>query len=208
MVTRRWSGQCLALRGLQGVNDIGHVCFEDQSSTDDFVENEVNLVHVKDEVEFADVLEAGVERFDEDLNEVEDAQLALARVHDEHEEQGGVVAVDDAHVGPHHRAALHEVAHPVGAPRQQRVHLAYELLLRILADLRVELGEARLPAVVQHHHGLDHGVSRSELFGCGMRLGWNEAKDDWSPHVSNRCKRTTCIQRVRTTHQISGEDQL
>jgi hypothetical protein len=48
-------------------------------------------IHVEDEVELADVLKAAVEGLDEDLDEVEDAQLALGVIHAEDEVQRGVV---------------------------------------------------------------------------------------------------------------------
>ena len=46
---------------------------------------------MEDEVKFADILEALVERFHEDLDEVEDAKLGLAAVHAEHGVEGGVM---------------------------------------------------------------------------------------------------------------------
>ena len=54
---------------------------------------------MKDEVEFAHVLEALVERLDQDLNQVEDSQLRLRGIHAEHEVQGGIVPVDELIVG-------------------------------------------------------------------------------------------------------------
>ena len=49
---------------------------------------------MKDEVQLADILEALVHRLDKDLDQVQDAELALRRVHGKHKVQGGVVAVD------------------------------------------------------------------------------------------------------------------
>ena len=58
-----------------------------------------DLVHVEDEVELAYVLEALVERLDQHLDEVEDAQLRLGGVHAEHEVERGIVPVDELVVG-------------------------------------------------------------------------------------------------------------
>ena len=52
------------------------------------------LVCVEDEVQLAHILEAFVERLHEDLDEVQDAQVALLLVHREDEVERGVVAVD------------------------------------------------------------------------------------------------------------------
>ena len=54
---------------------------------------------MKDEVEFADVFKAFVERFDEHLDEVEDAQFGFAGVDAEHKVKGRVVPVDQLAVG-------------------------------------------------------------------------------------------------------------
>jgi hypothetical protein len=51
------------------------------------------LVHVEDKIELADIFEAFVERFHEDLDKVQDSQLGLGAVHTEHKVQGGIVTV-------------------------------------------------------------------------------------------------------------------
>lgn len=55
---------------------------------------------MEDEVKFADILEALVERLHKDLDEVEDAKLRLAAVHAEDEVERGVVPVYQFVVGP------------------------------------------------------------------------------------------------------------
>lgn len=65
---------------------------------------------MKDEVELADILKAAIESFDEDLDEIEDAELTFGLIDAEDEREGGVVAVDDAHVRAEDGAALNEVA--------------------------------------------------------------------------------------------------
>lgn len=52
-------------------------------------------LEVEDEVEFADVIEAGVEGFDEDVDEVEQGEGGFGGGGDEDEVEGGVVAVGD-----------------------------------------------------------------------------------------------------------------
>ncbi len=49
---------------------------------------------MKDEVEFADIFEAFVEGFDEDLNQIENPELGFRTVDAKDEVEGRVVAVD------------------------------------------------------------------------------------------------------------------
>ena len=70
-----------------------------------------DLVHVEDEIELAHILEALVERLDQHLDEVEDAQLGLGRVDAEHEVQGGVVPVDQLVVGAADQTVVAEGGH-------------------------------------------------------------------------------------------------
>jgi hypothetical protein len=150
----------MSLCQLEGFEYVCHVCFQDESADDDFVEDKVDLVHVEDEVELADVFKAAVECFDKDLYEVEDAELGLGAVDAEDEEEGCVVSVDDADVGAEDGgAAVEEVAQAVGAPRQQRKGVAYELLLPIFGCVLVKLCQARLAVVVQDDNRLDHRVA-------------------------------------------------
>ncbi len=67
----------------------------DHAAHDELVEDEMDFVHVENQVELADILEALVQGLDENLDQVQDAELRLARVDAEHEEQGGVVSVDE-----------------------------------------------------------------------------------------------------------------
>ena len=55
----------------------------------------MHLVHMKDEIELADILEAFVQRFNKDLDQIQDAKLRFARVDAEHKVEGGVVSVDE-----------------------------------------------------------------------------------------------------------------
>ena len=54
---------------------------------------------MKDEVKLADILEALVQRLDEDLDQVEDSQFGLRTVDAKHEVEGRVVTVDQPVVG-------------------------------------------------------------------------------------------------------------
>ena len=58
---------------VDALEDRDDVRLEDHAGHDDLVQDVVDLVRVEDEVELADVLEALVQRLDEDLNEVQDA---------------------------------------------------------------------------------------------------------------------------------------
>ena len=54
---------------------------------------------MKDEVELANVFETLVERFHEDLNQIEDSQFGLRAVDAKHEVESRVVTVDQSVVG-------------------------------------------------------------------------------------------------------------
>ena len=53
-----------------------------------------HLVHVEDEIEFADILKALVEGLNEDLDQVQDAQLRLGAVHAKDEIQRCIMTID------------------------------------------------------------------------------------------------------------------
>jgi hypothetical protein len=97
------------------------------------------LVGVENQVQLADVLEAFVQRLDEhlanhgksksnqsvmgaDLDQIQDAQLALRGVAHEDEVQRRVVPVDEPHVLPERTGALQEVAHGVCITRRGDKH--------------------------------------------------------------------------------------
>lgn len=93
----------------------------------------MDLVHVEYEIELAYVLEAFVQGLDEDLYQVQDAQLRLRAVDAEHKVERGIVPVDELVVGPADQAAaLQEVAHVVIPLRNELKRLFYYLLLHIL----------------------------------------------------------------------------
>lgn len=54
----------------------------------------MHLVHVEYQIQLAHILKALVQRFDKHLDEIQDAQLALGRVHAEHEVERRIVSVD------------------------------------------------------------------------------------------------------------------
>ena len=63
--------------------DLVDVGLEHETTLQDLPQHVMHLVIVKDQVEFAHILECPIERLDEYLDEVEDAQLRLGVVHDE-----------------------------------------------------------------------------------------------------------------------------
>lgn len=82
---------------LLGVNvrqHLGHAGLEHHAAHDNLVEDVVDLVDVEDEVQLTDIFEALVERLDKDLDEVQNAELALRRVDGHEKIERGVMAVD------------------------------------------------------------------------------------------------------------------
>lgn len=123
---------------------------------------------MKDKVQLADVFKAAIQGLNKDLDEVEDAQLALGGVDAEHEVQRRVMPVNDADVGAEGGAALHKVAQRSAPARHDGKHVAHKLLLAVLGHVVVELCQARLPVVVEHDHGFDHcrGAAGGGRGGC------------------------------------------
>lgn len=77
-------------------------------------------------------------------------------VDNEHEEERGVVPVDDAHAITKDGATLDKVAQGVVPLRDDVENVAYDLLLAILRDILVELGETGLAVVVKDNDVFDH----------------------------------------------------
>mmetsp|Transcript_25124 Transcript_25124/g.78850 ORF Transcript_25124/g.78850 Transcript_25124/m.78850 type:complete len:282 (-) Transcript_25124:168-1013(-) len=160
----------LVVDGLENVHDVR---LQHHAPHDDLVEHVVHAVRVEDEVQLADVLEALVERLDEDLDEVEDAEVALLLVHGEDEVERRVVPVDELHVvAPLGDAALEVVAEAV-RPLPHLLEDAPDHILLLLhaRHVLVELDQPRLAVVVHHDHRLDHGGRGSQGGGEGGRPG-------------------------------------
>ena len=85
------------LNGLQHVTDVR---IEDHAAHDDLVENVIDLIWVKYEVELTHILEALVEHLDKDLDEVEHAELALGAVHGHDEIERCVMPVNELRILP------------------------------------------------------------------------------------------------------------
>lgn len=66
---------CLLFRSLQSGENIRHIGLKHEAAHNHFIENVVDLVHVKNEVKLTHVFKATVEGLNKDLNEVKDAQL-------------------------------------------------------------------------------------------------------------------------------------
>lgn len=132
---------------------------------------------MEDEVQLADVAEALVQRFDEDLDEVEDGQFGLGGVAAEDEVESGEVTEHELAVGADQVAALHEVAAVVGLARHQLERLGQDPLLSTRRQMGVELAESRLAVVVEHEDGVDHDfeVSRDQNVNrrCATTMGSN-----------------------------------
>lgn len=94
------SGELL-FRGFLGLHFVDSLenfllpCFNHHTSLNDLIENVVNLFHVEDQIELADVLEAGIQALDESLYQIQNSKLRLGRIDNEDEVESGVVAVDD-----------------------------------------------------------------------------------------------------------------
>lgn len=79
---------------------------------------------MKDEIELADVFEASIEGFDEDLDEIKNAKLALGLVDAEDEEESGIVTVDDADIRTKDGAALDKIAQSIAPARDDGEDIA------------------------------------------------------------------------------------
>lgn len=67
----------------------------DLARQEDLVQNGVDLVEVKYEVQLADVAEEGVEDLDEEVDGLEVGELVVVGVDADAEKQAGVAAVDE-----------------------------------------------------------------------------------------------------------------
>jgi hypothetical protein len=65
---------------LNGLENGMNVCFEHHAPHDDFIQDVVHTVGVKDKIELANILETLVESFHKDLYEIEYTQVALLRI--------------------------------------------------------------------------------------------------------------------------------
>ena len=120
--------------------------------------------------------DAAYARFDEDLDEVEDAEVALEVGDGEDEVERRVVAVDELRRrAPLRDAPLEVVAERVGPLGDLLEDLAHDLLLRVLGAVALlvhrleELADARLAVVVHDDDALDHGGGALPSVGGGDR---------------------------------------
>merc|ERR1711941_195825 len=143
---------------VHSTRDEGQVGLQDHAAHHQLVEDVMHLVSVEDEVELAHVLERFVERFNEDVNEIEDAQLAFRRVHAKDEVERGVVSVDELGVAAPLIPSLHEIAHEVRPLRHQVEALSDQLLLLIDAMIVEKLTQSRLAMVVDDEDSINHGA--------------------------------------------------
>lgn len=88
-------GRLLGLHFIDGFEDLVLPCLNHHTSLNDLIENVVDLLHVKDQVKLADVLEAGIQALDEGLDQIQDSELRLRGINDEDEVEGSIMAVDD-----------------------------------------------------------------------------------------------------------------
>lgn len=112
---------------------------------------------MKDQIQLADILKTTIQCLDKNLNEVEDAQLALGIVDAKDEKKGCIVAIDDTDVGAQKRSTLDKVAQGVGTVRNNGKNFAHQLLLTVLGEIIVDLDETWLAVVVEDDDRLDHG---------------------------------------------------
>lgn len=85
----------LGLHFVDGLENLFLSCFNDHASLNDLIENVVDLLHVKDQIKLADVLEAGIQALNESLNQIQNSELRFRRIDDKDEVESSVVAVDD-----------------------------------------------------------------------------------------------------------------
>ena len=78
-------------------HDLRHVGLQHHPAHHQLVEDEVDRVHVEDQIKLTNILEALVKSLYEHLDEVQYPQLRLAAVHTEHEVEGGVVPANNIH---------------------------------------------------------------------------------------------------------------
>ena len=154
---------CCVFLVYEGLHNEGKLCFQDEATLDDFVDDEVDLVHVEHEIELTDVLKAAVERLHDDLDEVEDAQLALGRVDDKDKEECGVVAVDALgvrapEVPESARRLVHfnKIACCVGTADNKTVNFTDNGLLLLHSKLQIEFTQTGLSLVVKNKDALYH----------------------------------------------------
>ena len=61
----------------------------DETVDDHLVQDVAKLVRVENQINFAHILKETVEHFNEDLDQIESAQLALLLINDEYDGEGG-----------------------------------------------------------------------------------------------------------------------
>jgi hypothetical protein len=110
------------------------------------------LRRVEDNVELAHILEVAVERLDEHLHEVEDAELRL-RVVDHHAKvQRRILPVDDAHARLKPLGRIDERRGCLGSRGERSKQLADDLLL-LLLRLRTRRAHMRPRGITEARRG-------------------------------------------------------
>merc|ERR1711916_344129 len=108
------------------------VDFEDEAAHDHLVEDKVDSVCVKDDVELRDVLKASVQRLDKRVDQVEDSQVGLGRVDHKDKVQRRKVPVHNLSIfSPRRLDVLDKVAHVSCSALDQVETLVNQLLLLI-----------------------------------------------------------------------------
>lgn len=129
----------------------------DLASEKDFVENGIDLVKVKHEIQLADIAKEGVEDFDEQVYCFEMRQFVVLLVDADAEKKTGIATVDELVVAELDKVALVLLI----ARRNQSVHLAAQAYLFIVLVGHIKLAETRLALSVLDQDEADHdGVER------------------------------------------------
>ncbi|VEU45064.1 unnamed protein product [Pseudo-nitzschia multistriata] len=125
-------------------------------------------IGMKDQVQFAHVLETLVEGLDKDLDQIENAQIGFLCVDGKYKIQGGIISVDELDVlAPLRNDALEVVAKGVGPGRHLREDPPYHALLDLFRfDGLVEFYQPGFPVVVDNNDSLDHGVPHYQVPWC------------------------------------------
>lgn len=110
----------------------------DLAREEDLVQNGVDLVEVKDQVQLAHVAEEGIQHLDEEMYRLEEGELVVVCVDAGAEEQARVAPVDEFVLPELDEVGLVLLV----AGRDEAVNLALELDLLVVAVGSVPLGQA------------------------------------------------------------------
>ena len=125
-----------------------------------FVDDGIDFVEIENQVQLADVVEVFVEDFDEVVDRLEIHEIIVADVDADAEIESRVPPVDDLEV-----SKLDEVGVFGVSDRDAGVDLLDQLLLFVVVEIHVPLGQTSLSRPILDEDEADHG-------GGGGVGGW------------------------------------